>query len=222
MCSGSCERGNRIAPGKREDRDADRSAHVNSSADSRRRCALDHGSSRPCASSSWRKRLRAAPSFHSRSRRMISSSASAARVAIAGRHLRASQLEARLVIVGVCRQPRLERAPCRRPARRRDFERRAARGRSPASSPARPAARRAARALRRSRRRQSAPAARPPITSALSGAMSRTWRKMLTARGASPSASTCSPIATSGSISACGAAPSGSIFSWAAAGRAPS
>ena len=38
--------------GQREDRDAERSAHVKSSAESRRRCALDHGSSRPCASSS--------------------------------------------------------------------------------------------------------------------------------------------------------------------------
>ena len=43
------------------------------------------------------------------------------------------------------------------------------------------------------------------MTAGSSGAMSRIWRKIDTARGASPSPSTCSPIAISGSISACGA-----------------
>ena len=57
--------------------------------------------------------------------------------------------------------------------------------------------------------------ARPPMTSALSGAISWTCRKIDTARSLSPSASTASPIAISGSISACGVAPSGSIFSCA-------
>ena len=64
--------------GQRKQGHADDAAHVKSTEDRRRRCAADHGSSRPCASSSWRKRLRAAPSFHSRSRRTISSRASAA------------------------------------------------------------------------------------------------------------------------------------------------
>src|SRR5438874_9910895 len=62
--------GEQDRPGQRENRDSQRSAHVKSTADSRRRCALDQGSSSPCASSSWRKRLRAALSFHSRLRRM--------------------------------------------------------------------------------------------------------------------------------------------------------
>src|SRR3954447_5396345 len=63
--------------GQRKDRQPEQSAHVNSTADKRRRWALDQGSSSPCASRSWRKRLRAAPSFHSRSRRTTSSKSSA-------------------------------------------------------------------------------------------------------------------------------------------------
>ena len=53
------------------------------------------------------------------------------------------------------------------------------------------------------------------IAAGLSGAISRTCEKMLAARAASPSASTCSPIATRGSISACGMVPAGWIFSCA-------
>src|SRR5581483_3293037 len=64
--------------GQGEDWNAQRAAHVNRTAERRRRWLLDQESSSPCASSSWRKRWRAAPSFHSRSRAMISSKASAA------------------------------------------------------------------------------------------------------------------------------------------------
>src|SRR3546814_5894316 len=50
----------------------------NRMAERRRRCDDTQGSSSPTTSNSFRSCVRAAPSFHSRSRRMISSSASAA------------------------------------------------------------------------------------------------------------------------------------------------
>ena len=61
--------------GERKDRETrHRSAQVNRMAESRRRCACDHGSSSPTAASSLSSRSRAAASFHVRSMRMLSSS----------------------------------------------------------------------------------------------------------------------------------------------------
>ena len=56
--------------------------------------------------------MRAAPSFHSRSRPMISSNASAARVAVAGRALARGKLEARFMVVGIGGEPALRARPC--------------------------------------------------------------------------------------------------------------
>ena len=188
---------------------------VNRIADRRRRCAPTQGSSSPTASISCSSRLRAAPSFHSRSRAMLSSNWSAAASRSPARHQRAGKLVARLVIVGIGGDPRLER---RRIAGRADLgerERGAGAGDGRVLRRSSRAAPRACARASSARPAASRARARPEITSGLSGAISRICWKMLAARSASPSPSTSSPIAISGSISASSCCASPSTGSWA-------
>src|SRR6185369_1602805 len=200
-------------PRKRENRDGDGSAHVNSSAESRRRCALDHGSSRPCASISWRKRLRAAPSFHSRSRRTISSKASAA----ASRSPAAISAPASSNRVAWSSGSAASRSSSGAVSTfGADASSRAARARLTSGF----AAMSAGTPSRVARASSSSPAptrarTRPPTASGLSGAISWICLKTLAARGGSPSVRICSAIASKGAISASTAAPSPAILSWA-------
>ena len=160
--------------------------------------------------------MRAAPSFHSRSRRdaleqLVGGAVAIARAPSARRRGRSRAS----MVVGIGGDPRSRARPSRRPARPRPAPAPSGRGRSPGPCRPSPAGRRASRAPRRSRRRRSARGRGRKSTSGFSGAISTICWKMLAARSPSPSASTCSPIAISGSISASRCCASPWTGSWA-------
>ena len=212
MCSGSWLRGKSRAPasGKIGTRRSALGHQPNRIAESRRRWAPAQGSSRPDRLEDLEQPL---------ARRALVPFAVAGdafeqlvggAVAVALRHQRAGQVDPRLH----GRPGRVRSAPRARPCRAAgrglgQRQRGAGAGDRRVLRPSSPA--RSSSFARASSVRPAAISARarPEITSGCSGAMSTICSKMLAARSASPSPSTCSPIAISGSISAsfCCASP---------------